>query len=180
MYSAKPQAWHTLQSLIEDTRRAAPNALLVAHHTPTDVAASTDKYVHAYHCLLNFDAVIINPFTGLDTIEPWLNDDDKGVFVHCLHHSINSPSRYRLANGTSLYRHIAQASGHQIHNQSGRFRQLPIRRRAFRNIRGYSRFRPHVHSSQHCFGRYDPPHRQPTPAAFLSSIYHNHRAEPLA
>ena len=63
---------------------------LVPAHIPTigdakrgDIANTARMYARALFDSMGFDAVTVNPYLGSDSLEPFLEYSDKGVFVLC-------------------------------------------------------------------------------------------------
>ena len=63
-------------------------------HIPADIPAIGDAkrgdigntaraYAKAIFSVLNFDAATVNPYMGFDSVEPFLQHRDKGVFILC-------------------------------------------------------------------------------------------------
>ena len=48
-----------------------------------DIGNTAKQYADSIFNHFNFDAVTINPYMGEDSIEPFLNDKKKGVFILC-------------------------------------------------------------------------------------------------
>jgi uridine monophosphate synthetase len=48
-----------------------------------DIAATAEAYARAVFQTLGADAVTINPYLGRDSIEPFLSDPERGVFLLC-------------------------------------------------------------------------------------------------
>lgn len=65
-------------------RQTAPHALIIADQAPTDIPDTSRVYARTVLHDLGFDAAVINPWGGTDTIEPWLEDPAKFAFIDCL------------------------------------------------------------------------------------------------
>lgn len=92
------------------TREMVPsNALTILDGKRGDIGNSASRYAEAAFEVLGFDAVTVNPYLGRDTIIPFLEYEQKGVFV--LVRSSN-PSSGDLQNletgGIPLYMHVAR------------------------------------------------------------------------
>ena len=48
-----------------------------------DIGNTAKAYAHAIFTNLNFDATTVNPYLGLDSVEPFIQYRDKGVFILC-------------------------------------------------------------------------------------------------
>ena len=72
-----------LESTIAHIRRAAPHALIIGDAKRGDIGSSATAYSHAMFQVWDFDAVTVNPWGGRDTVEPFLSQPERGVFVWC-------------------------------------------------------------------------------------------------
>ncbi len=48
-----------------------------------DIGSTAAKYAHAVFEYFKSDAVTINPYLGIDSVEPFLTYSDKGIFILC-------------------------------------------------------------------------------------------------
>lgn len=73
-----------------------------------DIGNSAEQYAHSMFEHFGFDAVTINPYLGKDTILPFLNNPEKGVFVLCKTSNLSgSDFQDRKINGLRLYEKVA-------------------------------------------------------------------------
>ena len=75
-----------------------------------DIGSTAQKYAEALFSI-GFDIVTVNPYLGWDSIAPFVQDEEKGVFVLCL--TSNPSSRdfqYDVTNGKTLYERIAETT----------------------------------------------------------------------
>ena len=95
-------------SVLEDTIEAIPSdCLIIADGKRNDIGNSASRYAHSVFNHLSCDAVTVNPYLGRDSIEPFLDYNEKGVFILCL--TSNSGSKdfqYLISSGKPLYMHI--------------------------------------------------------------------------
>ncbi|MEW6034935.1 MAG: orotidine-5'-phosphate decarboxylase, partial [Chloroflexota bacterium] len=78
-----------------------------------DIGNTAHRYAHALFSVLGFDAVTVNPYLGTDSLEPFLEHADKGVFILCRTSNSGSGDFQSLPcadGGTSqpLYLRVAQ------------------------------------------------------------------------
>lgn len=73
----------SLEGTIAHIRRTAPNAVIIGDAKRGDIGPSARAYARAMLDVWGFDAVTVNPWGGSDSIEPFLEDETKGVFVWC-------------------------------------------------------------------------------------------------
>ena len=72
-----------LEATIEHIRSAAPDCVLIMDCKRGDIGNTVDAYATAMFDVWGVDAVTVNPWGGMDTVEPWLGRAGKGVFVWC-------------------------------------------------------------------------------------------------
>lgn len=75
-----------------------------------DIGNTAERYARSMFEVWNFDATTVNAFGGFDSVEPFLDFDERGVLVWC--HSSNSGSQdfqeLILEDGIPFYMHMAQ------------------------------------------------------------------------
>ncbi len=72
-----------LEATIEHIRSAAPDCVIIMDAKRGDIGNTVEAYATAMFDAWGVDAVTVNPWGGMDTVEPWLGRADKGVFVWC-------------------------------------------------------------------------------------------------
>ncbi len=75
-----------------------------------DVGATAEMYARELFDRYGADAVTINPYLGLDAMEPFLEHADRGIFILC---RTSNPGSAELQNlelnsGLKLYEHVAR------------------------------------------------------------------------
>ena len=73
-----------------------------------DIGTTAEKYAEALFDL-GFDCVTVNPYLGWDSVKPFAEQEEKGVFILCL--TSNPSSRdfqYITAGGKTLYKQVAE------------------------------------------------------------------------
>lgn len=106
-----------LEGTISAIRQAAPGAIIIGDAKRGDIGPSGDAYVKAMFQVWDFDAVTVNAWGGRDTVEPFLADAERGVFIWCRGSNPGSADFQDLALDSSrgqvpLYLHLAQESQH--------------------------------------------------------------------
>lgn len=48
-----------------------------------DIGNTSQMYARAFFQTMNFDAITVNPYLGYDAVAPFLEDENKGVFILC-------------------------------------------------------------------------------------------------
>jgi orotidine-5'-phosphate decarboxylase len=104
-----------LQRTVEYIHAAAPGAIVIGDAKRGDIGPSSQAYAQAMFQVWGFDAVTVNAWGGQDTIVPFLEDEDRGVFVWCRGSNPGSADLQDLTVDTpqgrvQLYQHLAQAS----------------------------------------------------------------------
>jgi orotidine-5'-phosphate decarboxylase len=74
-----------------------------------DIGNTARAYARALFSVLGFDAATVNPYLGFDSIEPFINYQDKGVFILCRTSNRGATDFQNLCtNGLPLYEAVAQ------------------------------------------------------------------------
>ena len=55
--------------------------ILIADAKRGDIGNTAQKYKEAFFDRLNVDAITLNPLMGLETLEPFISDEEKAIFV---------------------------------------------------------------------------------------------------
>jgi orotidine-5'-phosphate decarboxylase len=86
-----------------------------------DIANTARAYARALFSILGFDAATVNPYLGFDSLEPFINYQDKGVFILCRTSNRGATDFQNLCtNGLPLYEAVAQkAQEWNIHGNIG-------------------------------------------------------------
>lgn len=92
---------------IEKIHKAGSLAILDAKRG--DIGNTAAKYAHEAFVRFGADAVTVNPYMGLDTIEPFLEHEGKGVIVLCRTSNPGGSDFQNLVleNGLRLYEQVA-------------------------------------------------------------------------
>lgn len=75
-----------LQALAETInyiRRVAPDVVILGDCKRGDIGSTAQAYAVAMFDIWGFDAVTVNPYQGLDSVEPFLNYTDRATFIIC-------------------------------------------------------------------------------------------------
>ena len=72
-----------LERTVEHIREVAPGALLIADCKRGDIGSTNTMYAKALFDTWGFDAVTVNAWGGSDSMEPYLEYQDRGVIVWC-------------------------------------------------------------------------------------------------
>jgi orotidine-5'-phosphate decarboxylase len=85
-----------------------------------DIGSTAEMYAREAFDRFKADAVTINPYLGLDSMEPFLRHDDKGIFILCRTSNPGGSDLQNLKteNGMCLYEHIA-IQAREVWNSNG-------------------------------------------------------------
>ena len=72
-----------LERTISHIREAAAHAVIIGDAKRGDIGPSATAYARAMFDVWGFDAITVNAWGGRDTVEPFLEDESRGVFVWC-------------------------------------------------------------------------------------------------
>lgn len=72
-----------LEQTVRHIRDAAPHSVIIGDCKRGDIDSSAAAYATAMFDVWGFDAVTVNPWGGMDTVEPWLTNPEKGAFIWC-------------------------------------------------------------------------------------------------
>lgn len=104
-----------LQRTVDYIRRASPQTVVIGDAKRGDIGSTAQVYAHAMFQVWDFDAVTVNAWGGLDTLEPYLEYDDRGVFIWCRGSNPGAADLQDLTVDTPqgkmpLYQHLAHAA----------------------------------------------------------------------
>jgi orotidine-5'-phosphate decarboxylase len=114
-YFAAQRAEDQLERLISHIHRAAPGVPVILDAKRGDIGATAEQYAREAFERYQADAVTLSPFMGLDSLEPWLKYEDKGLILLCRTSNPGGSDlqAQRLVGadgqaGDRLYEHIAR------------------------------------------------------------------------
>jgi orotidine-5'-phosphate decarboxylase len=86
-----------------------------------DIGNTAKAYAKALFSVLGFDAATVNPYLGFDSIEPFINYQDKGVFILCRTSNKGATDFQDLyTDGLPLYEVVARkAKEWNVHGNIG-------------------------------------------------------------
>ena len=70
-----------LENTIDYIRETAPDKLIIGDGKRGDIGNTSNMYAKAFFQNLEFDSITISPYTGKDSVEPFLSFDNKYVFL---------------------------------------------------------------------------------------------------
>ena len=103
-----------LKRTVAHIRDAAPDAVIIGDAKRGDIGPSARAYAKAMFEVWGFDAITVNAWGGSDSVEPFLEDESRGVFVWCRGSNPGSGDFQDLVVGdgekdTRLYEAMARA-----------------------------------------------------------------------
>ncbi len=109
-YFAAQRAEDQLERLITHIQRVAPAVPVILDAKRGDIGATAEQYAREAFERYRADALTLSPFMGLDSLEPYMRHDGKGLIVLC---RTSNPGGgdlqgQRLAGGELLFEHIAR------------------------------------------------------------------------
>jgi orotidine 5'-phosphate decarboxylase subfamily 2 len=108
-----PEGWTVLKQVIEAIRaesdRFGSRIPVILDAKRGDIASTAEAYARSAFEALGADCITLSPFLGRDSIEPFIQDREKGVFLLC---KTSNPGAgdlqdLILATGETLHIHIA-------------------------------------------------------------------------
>lgn len=98
--------WQALRSTVE---YLPDDTIVIADAKRGDIGNTSQMYARAFFQELSFDAITVNPLMGLDSVQPFLQYEDKGVFLLCLTSNAGARDLQYFSNGhETLYQKIAR------------------------------------------------------------------------
>jgi orotidine-5'-phosphate decarboxylase len=71
-------------AILEKTVKYIPGDIpIIGDAKRGDIGSTAKAYARALFSVLSFDAATVNPYLGFDSIEPFIDYQDKGVFILC-------------------------------------------------------------------------------------------------
>jgi orotidine-5'-phosphate decarboxylase len=71
-------------NILKDTVDCIPDDIpVIADAKRGDIGNTAQAYARAIFSKLNFDAATVNPYLGFDSVEPFIQYRDRGVFILC-------------------------------------------------------------------------------------------------
>ena len=107
--------WNSFQKTAKYIHKNYPDVMIIADVKRGDIANTAKMYAKTFFQSLDFDAVTLSPYMGHDSIEPFLNYDDKWVIILALT-SNSSFADFQLfenpTTGRKLFEEVIMKSMH--------------------------------------------------------------------
>lgn len=103
-----------LEQTIQYIRQTAPRVQIIGDAKRGDIGPSGAAYARAMFQVWDFDAVTVNAWGGADTVQPFLEDAGRGVFLWCRGSNPGASDLQDLLvdspyGQVKLYEHLARA-----------------------------------------------------------------------
>jgi len=108
-YFAAHRAEEQLEALCAHIRAAHPHLPIVLDAKRGDIGSTAEHYAREAYERYGAHAMTVNPYMGLDSVEPYLGWKDRGVIVLCRTSNPGGSDLQflQLDNGEPLYLHVA-------------------------------------------------------------------------
>jgi orotidine-5'-phosphate decarboxylase len=101
-----PSGMRLLENIVSHINK---RSLVIADAKRGDIGNTSASYAQAIFDYYDFDAITIAPYMGTDSIEPFISDPEKGVYILCLTSNQSaSDFQYKLSNNRHLYEDVAK------------------------------------------------------------------------
>ncbi|MBN1153494.1 orotidine-5'-phosphate decarboxylase [candidate division KSB1 bacterium] len=99
------EGWRLLSDIVD---MIPGDTIRIADAKRADIGNTSKMYAQAFFSELPFDAVTVNPYLGFDGIAPFIEREDKGVFILCLTSNPGAQDfQYLNHDGVLLYEQVA-------------------------------------------------------------------------
>jgi len=91
------------------------NIFTIADAKRGDIGNTSRAYARSIFNYFNFDSVTVNPYMGIDTLQPFFEFDDKMMFVLALTSNPGTNDFQRLiSDGKEIYKHIIEKTSNHF------------------------------------------------------------------
>ena len=105
------KGWNSLEKIINYINSNHPEIFTIADAKRGDIGNTSSKYARTFFETLNFDSITVNPYMGRDSIEPFLEYDNKyTILLSLTSNSGSSDFQFQLDNGKPLYLSVIKKS----------------------------------------------------------------------
>jgi orotidine-5'-phosphate decarboxylase len=112
------RGWEILSETIKSVPRNIP---VILDFKRGDIGNTAKKYAESAFEMLGADAVTVSPYLGRDAIEPFLQYEEKGIFVLCL---TSNPSNMEIQKKIILLGNPPPAEGMTPNSKASTFAEL--------------------------------------------------------
>ena len=105
------KGWNSLEKVINYINLKYPEIFTIADAKRGDIGNTSSKYAKAFFETLNFDSITVTPYMGKDSIEPFLEYDNKHTILLSLTSNYGSSDfQFHSEKGTPLYLSVIKKS----------------------------------------------------------------------
>ncbi|MDP3354084.1 MAG: orotidine-5'-phosphate decarboxylase [Flavobacteriaceae bacterium] len=105
------KGWISLEKTINYLNLKYPEIFTIADAKRGDIGNTSTKYAEAFFTDLKFDAITVSPYMGIDSVEPFLNFEDKFTILLALTSNIGSHNfQEKMINNTHLFEQVLTES----------------------------------------------------------------------
>ena len=105
VYGAK--GWLSLEKTITYIKENYPEMFVIADAKRGDIGNTSANYARAFFETLKSDAITVAPYMGIDSVEPFLNFEEKWVILLALTSNKGSKDfQYLNSEGKELYKNV--------------------------------------------------------------------------
>lgn len=102
-----PAGWNSLEKTLE----IIPDEIMViADAKRGDIGNTAKKYAETFFTRYDFDAVTVAPYMGKDAVQPFLEYEEKWVFLLALTSNPGAQDFQYLSDGKPLHEHVLEKS----------------------------------------------------------------------
>ncbi len=108
------EGWTALKQVVdaihEESARMGSKIPVILDAKRGDISSTAEAYAQSAFETLGVDCITLSPYLGKDSIEPFIKDQEKGVFLLCKTSNPGSGDLQdiALAEGNLLYEHVAK------------------------------------------------------------------------
>ena len=100
-----------LKALKETLKLIPSSVLTIGDGKRGDIGNTAKQYARSLFDDFGFDSVTVNPYMGFDSVEPFIENPEKGIFILALTSNPGSKDFQRLKiNGKPLYEKVVRAA----------------------------------------------------------------------
>ena len=101
---------HVIEAINDESKRVGSRIPIILDAKRGDIASTAEAYAKSAFENLGVDCVTLNPYLGKDSIEPFIQNSEKGIFLLCKtsNPGANDLQDLVLESGDPLHIHLAK------------------------------------------------------------------------
>ena len=105
------KGWQSLEKTVQYINETYPDIFTIADAKRGDIGNTSAMYAKAFFEDLDFDAVTVAPYMGKDSVEPFLQHEDKFAILLALTSNEGAYDfQTKKVDGVDLYKHVLETS----------------------------------------------------------------------